>query len=553
MGARRDKRSHPSAPLYYPGNASVQQADQLSGSLQLSFTQILGEIADAQVPESAVTQHEAALSLTFPQLTDTIGDAQVPASAVTQHADQINLDDLGDVNAPTPGDGDALTWDDGAGEWVATALGGGSPHDLDSHTDVNAPTPADGDVLTWDDTAGEWVAAAPTGGGGGSIDGSGTGGQLAKWSDSDTLTDSLLSDDGTNVTDDSTAHITTANTHTIRPDTSDGSDTKKISLIGGGAESGSRGGMVLVHGNEHGTWPGNVNIFAGTAGHTRYRGTILFDTDNTYDIGAAGATRPRDVYIAGNLSVGGTISGGNGVSEDDALPTDRSYILVKLNSAGSDFTTTDAGSLSSSGGTVDSPTPANTSLVTSMRAARFKTTAAASQVYRWVINQTSAMLHRFTSNGGFKFIGTFGFVTQTNGQHFGMGIHASTNPHLQAGSYATGITDCVFIGFDTGDAFAGNYQLYHNDASGTSTKVDTGVARDTSTIIKLIISCASNGDITVTMKNAVTGATLYTTTLTTNIPTAGTSLRYGIWGGTGSVATAVDLRVTQLVIWQAPF
>jgi hypothetical protein len=170
MGARRDQRSHPSAPLYYPGNASVQQAEQLSGSLQFTFSQILGEIADAQVPESAVTQHEAALSLTFPQLTDTIGDAQVPASAVTQHADQIALDDLMDVNAPTPADGDLLAWDDGAGEWVPLTPAGGAPHDLDSHTDVNAPTPADGDVLTWDDTAGEWVAAAPSGGGAHDLD-----------------------------------------------------------------------------------------------------------------------------------------------------------------------------------------------------------------------------------------------------------------------------------------------------------------------------------------------------------------------------------------------
>jgi hypothetical protein len=135
MGARRDKRSHPSAPLYYPGNASVQSADQLGGSLQFSFSQILGDI----------------------------GDDQVPASAVTQHAGAIDLDNLGDVNAPTPTDGDVLMWDATPGEWVNTPLGGGSPHALDSHTDVNAPTPSDGQVLTWDATPGEWVAAAPAG------------------------------------------------------------------------------------------------------------------------------------------------------------------------------------------------------------------------------------------------------------------------------------------------------------------------------------------------------------------------------------------------------
>jgi len=35
---------------------------------------------------------------------------------------------------------------------------------LDDVTDVNAPAPNDGDVLTWDSTPGEWVATAPTGG-----------------------------------------------------------------------------------------------------------------------------------------------------------------------------------------------------------------------------------------------------------------------------------------------------------------------------------------------------------------------------------------------------
>jgi hypothetical protein len=47
-----------------------------------------------------------------------------------------------------------------------TVLGGSAT--LDNLTDVNAPAPADGDVLTWDATPGEWVALAPSGGGGGS-------------------------------------------------------------------------------------------------------------------------------------------------------------------------------------------------------------------------------------------------------------------------------------------------------------------------------------------------------------------------------------------------
>lgn len=43
--------------------------------------------------------------------------------------------------------------------------GGGSVAELDDIGDVNAPSPTDGDLLTWDSTPGEWVASAPTGGG----------------------------------------------------------------------------------------------------------------------------------------------------------------------------------------------------------------------------------------------------------------------------------------------------------------------------------------------------------------------------------------------------
>ena len=55
----------------------------------------------------------------------------------------------------------------------------------------------------------------------------------------------------------------------------------------------------------------------GVGGVTTLGNNLLFGTDNTYDIGASGATRPRNLYLAGNAVVGGstTLSGGtaNGV------------------------------------------------------------------------------------------------------------------------------------------------------------------------------------------------------------------------------------------------
>ena len=56
----------------------------------IRFQQIIDSIADSQVPESAVTQHEAALAISFSQMTDEIFDDQVPASAVLQYCVEID-------------------------------------------------------------------------------------------------------------------------------------------------------------------------------------------------------------------------------------------------------------------------------------------------------------------------------------------------------------------------------------------------------------------------------------------------------------------------------
>ena len=72
-----------------------------------------------------------------------------------------NLDDLDDVNVPTPDDGDVLAWN--GSEWVSAAappadISGSSINQLN---DVDASGAADGDMLIWDGT--NWVnTPAPT-------------------------------------------------------------------------------------------------------------------------------------------------------------------------------------------------------------------------------------------------------------------------------------------------------------------------------------------------------------------------------------------------------
>jgi hypothetical protein len=69
-----------------------------------------------------------------------------------------DLDDLGDVEAPSPNDGDVLYYDGVTDNRWET--GAAAASDLDDITDVNAPTPSNGEVLAWNSTPGEWQNAA---------------------------------------------------------------------------------------------------------------------------------------------------------------------------------------------------------------------------------------------------------------------------------------------------------------------------------------------------------------------------------------------------------
>ena len=56
---------------------------------------------------------------------------------------------------------------------------------------------------------------------------------------------------------------------------------------------------------------GNTTLGNSSANTVTVTGTItsnLIFTDNTYDIGASGATRPRDMFLAGNATIGGNIN-----------------------------------------------------------------------------------------------------------------------------------------------------------------------------------------------------------------------------------------------------
>lgn len=70
------------------------------------------------------------------------------------------LDDLTDVEASAPDDGDTLIWDSSSGQWI-TGPGAAAPPELalDDLTDVQATSPNEGDTLVWDASTGAWITA----------------------------------------------------------------------------------------------------------------------------------------------------------------------------------------------------------------------------------------------------------------------------------------------------------------------------------------------------------------------------------------------------------
>lgn len=107
----------------------------------------------------ATDAHPAA-SVTFtPYSTLAATDVQTAIQELLDEAGSpATLDSIGDVNAPTPGNGEVLTWDSTPGEWVSAALPA-TPSALADLTDVDLTGLASGDGLYWNPISGYWEPA----------------------------------------------------------------------------------------------------------------------------------------------------------------------------------------------------------------------------------------------------------------------------------------------------------------------------------------------------------------------------------------------------------
>lgn len=116
----------------------------------------------------------------------------------------------------------------------------------------------------------------------------------------------------------------------VSQNTSDGSDNRFTVLTGGGADGSTRGGRIVLSGNERASFGGNVELYAGGTGEVQFftgsdtlRGFfntsglltlnngLTIATGQTLNVGTSGTTSPLNVFglITGNNGL--TISSGN--------------------------------------------------------------------------------------------------------------------------------------------------------------------------------------------------------------------------------------------------
>jgi hypothetical protein len=418
--ARQKKRSHPAAPLYPQLPSPALNADQNAGALSLSFTQLNDQIANAQVPEAAVTQHEAALAIDGSQVTDA-----APTGKYLK--DDGTYDTPGSSGLPVGGtDGQVLTKQsaaDGDAAWEDVPAGGA--HTLDSHSDVDTTGQAADELLVFNGTL--WVPRA-----------------LA----------------ATDIPALDAAKITTGTLDAARIPNLDAAKITTGTIDQARLGSGSGGAGLKV----------------------------LYD-DQTYKTASA--------------------------ADGEFMSVRRPFVYFYRSAAAA---MASLGCINAALGTGSSPAVADTNELTRTVRIRYTGTTATGQVVG--IRSNEAL---FMAKTGFRYRAVFGTESDINDSRAFIGINSSTTI-ISTGDPSAG-TDLIGVGYDQADLNSGNWYLMHNDNAGTATRVDTGVARTATTLLRLEIDTEDGTSYDVKLYDLEAGTLTYSGTITLNIPTVTTALR----------------------------
>jgi hypothetical protein len=159
------------------------------------------------------------------------------------------------------------------------------------------------------------------------------------------------------------------------------------------------------------------------------------------------------------------------------------------------------------------PTKASTSAITSMNRATFSTTATNNTASGIVSAASVAWLGNAAGLGGFFFFSRFGLESGTGTFRAMVGLSANT---ATLAAEPSTLVNTIAIGKDSADT---NWFIITRSAT-TVTKYDTGIVVTAGNILDFYMHSAPNSQsVSFHIKNAITGATLFTlNNVTTNLP-----------------------------------
>lgn len=148
--------------------------------------------------------------------------------------------------------------------------------------------------------------------------------------------------------------------------------------------------------------------------------------------------------------------------------------------------------------------------------------------------------------GGFFFRCRFAFGPIVNTQRLAVGLWSATGATTTTIEPST-LTNCIFVGNDLADS---NLQIMYNDASGSCTKVDTGIPKNVlNEIFDITFFCGSNSNqIGWTITKLNDGTTVSGTISDANMPPATTFLAPHAYLNNGGTASAVTLDILRIYI-----
>ena len=290
-----------------------------------------------------------------------------------------------------------------------------------------------------------------------------------------------------------------------------------------------------------------------------FTGNILTATDNTYDIGDA-TNSFKDGYFRSFIMDGATsgaitlvpaaTAGTNTITlpastGTAALTKDHYKRIFWVAPASSTTITTVGVNAYTSSGTISTPTPTTTNLLTSTRRTSLSTGASPGTSAR--VSNTSLEVWRGNAAGlgGFKEVFRWGLNTTQTGNRVFVGLVSTTSSLTNVDHFTNTAIDRVGCYID---ATTGNWYLIHNTSGSAATSIDLGsnFAVNTTDLLELILEAAPNAStISYTVNNLSTGNTT-SGTLSSNLPTATNWLAQQTWCNNNAQSAAVIVDMVKM-------